>query len=147
MRYLGMRTLTQFLAGQAARARTPRIFKLYWSEYHQHRHRARGRHPRRRRDGADGRVAATSFQTDDPGAPNDSAVVGGHVLQRPGGHDLRRLEPGAAQHHRRDDPRPAKEPKADTGAWKDAQKGLTRPPACDLRVAVVARATTEHQHS
>ena len=40
------------------------------------RHRARGRHPRRRRDGADGRWPVSSFQADSPGAPNDSASVG-----------------------------------------------------------------------
>ena len=34
MRYIGMRTLTKFLARPPARARTAAISKLYWSEYH-----------------------------------------------------------------------------------------------------------------
>jgi alkylation response protein AidB-like acyl-CoA dehydrogenase len=72
MRYLGMRTLTKFLQG-AHPGPDASIFKLYWSEYH-----------RKVTEfaidvlGADalvpsGRWPANSFQTDDPGAPNDSA--------------------------------------------------------------------------
>ena len=90
MRYLGLRTLTQFLARAASPGPDAAIFKLYWSEYH--------------REvtelavdilGADamapsGRWPASSFQTDDAGAPNDSAQLGRHVPQRPGRHDLRR---------------------------------------------------------
>jgi hypothetical protein len=72
MRYLGLRSLTQFLHGHQPGPESG-TFKLYWSEYH--------------REvtqlavdilGADamtpsGRWPASSFQTDDPGAPNDSA--------------------------------------------------------------------------
>jgi alkylation response protein AidB-like acyl-CoA dehydrogenase len=72
LRYLGMRSLTGFLAGHHPGPESG-TFKLYWSEYH--------------REvtelavdilGADalvpsGRWPASSFQADDPGAPNDSA--------------------------------------------------------------------------
>jgi alkylation response protein AidB-like acyl-CoA dehydrogenase len=72
MRYLGMRTLTKYLQG-ASPGPDASIFKLFWSEYH-----------RKSTElavdilGADamvpsGRWPANSFQTDDPGAPNDSA--------------------------------------------------------------------------
>jgi hypothetical protein len=72
MRYLGLRSLTQFLAGHQPGPEAS-IFKLSWSEHH-----------RRVTElavdvlGPDamapsGRWPASSFQTDDPGAPNDSA--------------------------------------------------------------------------
>jgi alkylation response protein AidB-like acyl-CoA dehydrogenase len=72
LRYLGMRSLTGFLAGHHPGPEAG-TFKLYWSEYH-----------RVVTElavdilGADalapsGRWPASSFQTDDPGAPNDSA--------------------------------------------------------------------------
>jgi alkylation response protein AidB-like acyl-CoA dehydrogenase len=72
MRFLGLRSLTDFLRGKAPGPEAG-IFKLYWSEYH-----------RRVSElsvdilGADalvpsGRAPANSFQCDDPGAPNDSA--------------------------------------------------------------------------
>ena len=38
-----------------------------------------------------GRQPSSAFQTDDAGAPNSLGVVGRHVPQRPGRHDLRRL--------------------------------------------------------
>ena len=47
MRYLGMRTLTQFLAGQHP-GPDAAIFKLYWSEYHKLVTELGGRHPRGR---------------------------------------------------------------------------------------------------
>lgn len=72
MRYLGMRTLTSFLAGGAP-GPDAAITKLYWSEYH-----------RRVTDLAldilgpeamvpSGRWPSNSLQTDDPGSPSDSA--------------------------------------------------------------------------
>jgi alkylation response protein AidB-like acyl-CoA dehydrogenase len=72
MRYLGMRTLTQFLAGHHP-GPDGAITKLYWSEYH-----------RKVTElavdilGTDamtpsGRHSSTAFQTDDPGAANTSA--------------------------------------------------------------------------
>jgi len=72
MRFNGMRTLTQFLAGHHP-GPDAAISKLYWSEYHKlitelavdimgaDALEISGRHP------------SSSFSTDDPGAPNDSA--------------------------------------------------------------------------
>ena len=110
MRFLGLRTLTQFLAGHHP-GPDGAISKLYWSEYH-----------RVVTElavdilGADalvptGRPPSSSFQTDDAGAPNTLGVVGRHVPQRPCRHDLRRLVADPAQHHRRDGARLPKEPK------------------------------------
>jgi alkylation response protein AidB-like acyl-CoA dehydrogenase len=72
MRFLGMRTLTRFLAGHHP-GPDGSIFKLYWSEYHRIVTELamdilgadglvpQGRHP------------SSAFQTDDAGAPNSSA--------------------------------------------------------------------------
>ena len=72
MRFLGMRTLTKFLAGHYP-GPDGSIFKLYWSEYHRVVTELAvdilgadalvptGRHP------------SSAFQTDDAGAPNSSA--------------------------------------------------------------------------
>lgn len=84
MRFLGMRTLTRFLAGEAPGPEGS-IFKVFWSEHHQ-------RVTELAVDvlGADalvpaGRWPLTSFQTDDPGAPNDSASwVGSFYVARAG---------------------------------------------------------------
>jgi alkylation response protein AidB-like acyl-CoA dehydrogenase len=71
MRYLGMRTLTKFLAGHHP-GPDGAISKLYWSEYHRV-------ETELAMDilGADalvpvGRKPSSSFQTDDAGAPNSS---------------------------------------------------------------------------
>jgi alkylation response protein AidB-like acyl-CoA dehydrogenase len=71
MRYLGMRTLTKFLAGHHP-GPDGAIFKLYWSEYHL----------LVTELGVDilgmdamaptGRMPSNAFATDDSGAPNDS---------------------------------------------------------------------------
>jgi alkylation response protein AidB-like acyl-CoA dehydrogenase len=71
MRYLGMRTLTKFLAGHHP-GPDGAIFKLYWSEYHKIVTEV----------GVDllgmdamvptGRKPSSAFSTDDAGAPNDS---------------------------------------------------------------------------
>ena len=53
MRYNGMRTLTKFLAGPSPRSRRSDLQALL-ERVPQGRHRVGGRHPRRRRDGADG---------------------------------------------------------------------------------------------
>jgi alkylation response protein AidB-like acyl-CoA dehydrogenase len=72
MRFLGMRTLTAFLAGEHP-GPDAAITKLYWSEYHQ-------RVAELAVDilGAEamtptGRWPSNALQADDPGAPNDSA--------------------------------------------------------------------------
>ena len=106
MRYLGMRTLTRFLAGHHP-GPDGAITKLYWSEYHRvvtelgvdilgaealdaDRAQAVERVPGRRRRRAELVV-----------------VVGRHVPQRPRRHDLRRVLADPAQHHRRDGARAA----------------------------------------
>ena len=121
MRYLGMRTLTQFLAGKHP-GPDAAIFKLYWSEYHRIVTETRGRHLRCRVDGAVGQVAEHLVPDRRPRRAERLRFVRGDVPQRARRHDLRRLEPGAAQHHRRDDPRSAQGAEGRPGAWKDAQK-------------------------
>jgi alkylation response protein AidB-like acyl-CoA dehydrogenase len=84
MRWLGMRTLTRFLAGHHP-GPDGGIFKLYWSEYHKV-------VTELAMDvlGADatvpsGRWPTSAFQTDDEGAPNDSASwVGTFLAARAG---------------------------------------------------------------
>ena len=84
MRYLGMRMLTQFLAGhqpgpdggdhEAVLERVP-----------PDRHGVGGRHPRRRRDCPTGRPPLSVFGTDDASAPNRSATwVGAFLNARSG---------------------------------------------------------------
>jgi alkylation response protein AidB-like acyl-CoA dehydrogenase len=79
MRYLGMRTLTRYLGGGHP-GPDAAIFKLYWSEYHK-------LVTELAVDvfGPDGMAPAgkwpnSSFQTDDAGAPNDSASWVGTFL-------------------------------------------------------------------
>ena len=84
MRFLGMRTLTSFLAGNEP-GPDAAITKLYWSEYHKE-------ITELAVDilGADamvpsGRWPSNSISTDDPGAPNDSASwVGEFYVARAG---------------------------------------------------------------
>lgn len=84
MRWIGMRTLTKFLAGHHP-GPDGGIFKLYWSEYHKV-------VTELALDimGADalvpeGRWPSNAFQTDDEGAPNDSASwVGTFLIARAG---------------------------------------------------------------
>ena len=72
MRYSGMRTLTNYLAG-AAPGPEAGLFKLQWSEYHRRVTELAvdilGAHA----TVPSGRPPGSSFQADDPGAPNDSA--------------------------------------------------------------------------
>src|SRR5436189_1415928 len=76
MRYLGMRTLTQFLAGKQP-GPDAAIFKLYWSEYHKLVTELGGDLFGARSMAPDGKWPHSSFQTDDAGAPNDSASFAG----------------------------------------------------------------------
>jgi alkylation response protein AidB-like acyl-CoA dehydrogenase len=79
MRFLGMRTLTRFLAGSAP-GPDGSIFKLYWSEYHK----VVTELSLDILDAAamvpSGRWPTTAFQTDDAGAPNDTASWVGTFL-------------------------------------------------------------------
>ena len=120
MRYLGLRTLTRFLQGHHPGPESG-TFKLYWSEYH--------------REvtqlavdilGADamvpsGRWPTSSFQTDSPGAPNDSASwVGSFYNARAG-----TIYAGSSEIQRNilgemvlGLPR---EPRGEAGSWRAAQ--------------------------
>src|SRR5581483_9572252 len=122
MRYLGMRTLTQYLAGKHP-GPDAAIFKLYWSEYHKI----------VTEIGVDicgaesmaptGKWPNSSFQTDDPGAPNDSASLVGTFLNARAGT----IYAGSSQVQRNIIGELIlglpKEPKSDTGPWKDIAKG------------------------
>jgi alkylation response protein AidB-like acyl-CoA dehydrogenase len=121
MRFLGMRTLTQFLSGKAPGPEGS-IFKVYWSEYHRIVTElsldilgAESLVP-------SGRPPATAFQADDPGAPNDSASwVGTFLIARAG-----TIYAGTSQIQKNILGEMVlglpKEPKADAGAWNE-QKG------------------------
>ena len=84
MRFLGMRTLTQFLQGNEP-GPDAAITKLYWSEFHKEQAMV----------GVDilgadamvpsGRWPSNSLQVDDPGAPNDSASWVGTMYASLGG--------------------------------------------------------------
>ena len=121
MRYLGMRTLTQFLGGSRPGAEAS-IFKLYWSEYH-----------RKVTElavdilGADGmhlagKLPNSAFSTDAAGARNDSASWIGTFLNARAGT----IYAGTSQVQRNIIGEMMlglpKEPRADTGAWKDTPK-------------------------
>ena len=63
-------------------------------------HPAGGRHPRRRRDGPVGSVAHVVVPDRLARRAERQRQLGRHVVQRPRRHDLRRVEPDPAQHHR-----------------------------------------------
>ena len=89
------------------------------------RHRAGGRHPRRRTPWCpSGRWPASSFQTDDPGAPNDSASWVGTFFNARAGTIYAGLEPDPAQHPRRDGARPAQGARGRRpSTWREQQAG------------------------
>jgi alkylation response protein AidB-like acyl-CoA dehydrogenase len=72
MRWLGMRTLTQWLAGGTP-GPDAAVFKLFWSEYHRIVTELAVDVLGPEALAPSGRWPASSFQTDDAGAPNDSA--------------------------------------------------------------------------
>ncbi len=72
MRYLGMRTLTRYLAGGHP-GPDASIFKLYWSEYHKAVTELAVDILGAEALAPTGRWPSSSFQADDAGAPNDSA--------------------------------------------------------------------------
>lgn len=121
MRYLGMRALTKFLGGGHP-GPDAAISKLYWSEYH-----------RVVTElaidilGPDaltpsGRWPTSSFQADDPGAPNDSASWVGTFLNARAGT----IYAGTSQVQRNIIGEMVlglpKEPKADAGSWRELQR-------------------------
>ena len=84
MRYLGMRTLTGYLAGKTP-GPDAAIFKLYWSEYHRKVTELAVEMLGPEAMVPSGKWPNSSFQTDDPGAPNDSASwVGSFMNARAG---------------------------------------------------------------
>ena len=105
MRFLGMRSLTGFLAGHHPGPEAG-TFKLYWSEYHKAVTELAVDILGRRRDGAVGPVAGLVVPDRRPRRAQRQRQLGRHVLQRPGGHDLRRIERDPAQHPGGDGPRP-----------------------------------------
>jgi alkylation response protein AidB-like acyl-CoA dehydrogenase len=121
MRYLGMRTLTQWLQGGHPGAEAS-ISKLNWSEYH---HKVTelamdimgldGLVP-------SGRPPASAFQTDEPGAPNSTASWAGTFLNARAGT----IYAGTSQIQKNIIGELVlglpKEPKADTGPWNESTK-------------------------
>jgi len=121
MRFLGMRTLTQFLGGSRPGADAS-IFKLYWSEYHRTVTElaidilgADGMH-------IDGKLPSSAFSTDAPGSPNDSGSWIGTFLNARAGT----IYAGTSQVQRNIIGEMVlglpKEPRADAGPWKDVPK-------------------------
>lgn len=121
MRYLGMRTLTQFLGGSRPGAESS-IFKLYWSEYHRKVTELAvdilgpdGMH-------LEGKLPSSAFSTDSPGAPNNSGSWLGTFLNARAGT----IYAGTSEVQRNIIGEMVlglpKEPRADTGPWKDVPK-------------------------
>jgi alkylation response protein AidB-like acyl-CoA dehydrogenase len=79
MRFLGMRSLSQFIAGHEPGPESS-IFKLYWSEYHKVVTELAVDLLGVDATVPSGRWPTTAFQTDDVGAPNDSASWVGTFL-------------------------------------------------------------------
>ncbi len=121
MRFLGMRTLTQFLGGSRPGADAS-IFKLYWSEYHRNVTElavailgADGMH-------VEGKLPSSAFTTDGAGAPNDSGSWLGTFLNARAGT----IYAGTSQVQRNIIGEMVlglpKEPRADAGPWRDVPK-------------------------
>jgi alkylation response protein AidB-like acyl-CoA dehydrogenase len=118
MRYLGLRTLTQFLAGQRPGPEAS-FFKLYWSEYHREVTELAidilgpdGMH-------LVGKLPTSAFSTDSPGAPNESGSWIGTFLNARAGT----IYAGTSQVQRNILGEQVlglpKEPRTDSGPWKD----------------------------
>jgi len=121
MRYLGMRTLTRFLQGNQP-GPDASIFKLYWSEYHRIVTElavdilgADGMH-------IQGKLPNSAFSTDSPGAPNESGSWIGTFLNARAGT----IYAGTSQVQRNILGEMVlglpKEPRSDSGPWKDIPK-------------------------
>ena len=121
MRYLGKRTLTQWLAGGHPGAEAS-ISKLNWSEYH--RVVTELSMDIMGLDGLvpTGRPPASAFQTDEPGAPNSTASWANVFLNARAGT----IYAGTSQIQRNIIGELVlglpKEPKADTGPWNESSK-------------------------
>ncbi len=121
MGYLGMRTLTKFLAGEHPGADAS-IFKLFWSEHH--REVTELSMDVLGADGMiiDGKFPSSSFGPDSPGAPNNSGSWIGTFLNARAGT----IYAGTSQVQRNIIGEMVlglpKEPKLDRGPWKDVPK-------------------------
>jgi alkylation response protein AidB-like acyl-CoA dehydrogenase len=121
MRYLGMRTLTQWLQGGHP-GPDASISKLNWSEYH--RVVTELAMDIMGLDGLTptGRPPASAFQTDEPGAPNSTASWAGTFLNARAGT----IYAGTSQVQRNIIGELVlglpKEPKADTGPWNESSR-------------------------
>ena len=121
MRYLGMRTLTKFLAGGHP-GPDASIFKLYWSEHHKLVTELAVDVLGPDATVPTGRWPMSSFQADQPGAPNDSASwVGSFFVARAG-----TIYAGTSQIQRNILGEMVlglpKEPGAPRGSWREAQR-------------------------
>ncbi len=120
MRYLGMRTLTSFLAG-AAPGPEGSIFKLFWSEYHKVVTELSLDVIGVAATTPTGRAPTSAFSTDDVGAPNDSASWVGTFLNARAGT----IYAGTSQIQRNILGEMVlglpKEPAGQQGTWKELQ--------------------------
>ena len=128
MRYLGMRTLSKFLAGGHP-GPDASIFKLYWSEYHKIVTELAVDILGMDALVPSGRVPATAFQTDEVGAPNSSGSwVGTFYNARAG-----TIYAGTSQVQRNILGEMVlglpKEPGVPKGTWRELQQAQPAPPA------------------
>jgi alkylation response protein AidB-like acyl-CoA dehydrogenase len=124
MRLLGMRTLTKFLAGGHP-GPDASIFKLYWSEHHQLVTELAVDILGLDATTPSGRWPMSSFLTDQPGAPNDSASwVGSFFVARAG-----TIYAGTSQVQRNIIGEMVlglpKEPGATRGTWREGQRSTS----------------------
>jgi alkylation response protein AidB-like acyl-CoA dehydrogenase len=121
MRYLGMRTLTGYLAGKTP-GPDAAIFKLYWSEYHKQITELAIDVLGAAALAPSGKWPNSSFQTDDAGAPNDSASWAGTFMNARAGT----IYAGSSQVQRGIIGEMIlglpKEPKGDPKTWREEQK-------------------------
>ncbi|MBO0728983.1 MAG: acyl-CoA dehydrogenase family protein [Acidimicrobiaceae bacterium] len=124
MRYLGMRTLTQFVAGGQPGPEAS-IFKLYWSEYHKVVTELAVDILGAGALAPEGRWPVSSFQADDAGAPNDSASWVGTFFNARAGT----IYAGTSQVQRNIIGELVlglpKEPGQPTGTWREQQQRQT----------------------
>ena len=94
-------------AAGITRARTLRVSKLFWSEYHKLVTELAVDILGAEATGTDRAASFVGVPDRRRRCPQLVQLVGRHVPERPGRHDLRRFVAGAAQHHRRDGARTA----------------------------------------
>lgn len=121
MKYLGMRTLTQFLQGHHPGPDSS-IFKLYWSEYHKVSTELAMDILGSNAMVIDGKLPSSAFGTDSPGAPNQSGTWIGTFLNARAGT----IYAGTSQVQRNIIGEMVlglpKAPRTDAGPWKDIPK-------------------------